>query len=410
VKLIKAAAVFTLIFIGCAAPPAPDIANNNEETPPPEAEYAEYSVLVTERRRSPALLEPASGVYAGVFTDGEDISDFERETAPHEVFGVNIKTGEPFPLSWLLGCVSRLKTPYIVINAGRAARFDDNALAELSETAEQIGQFYAPVFAELYPDEQSAEPGEYIAFFRKAAAIFRKEAPNAAIVFSASDPAAARAYYPGDDYVDWAGVTAVVGAGEPDYERLRALYFYFQRKKPVCVNFAVSHISAENHAYAVRSAAGGIERFYSELADKYPRVKAVNYVNFNALTEERLFEGTPLPSENFLATDEYIIKRAYKNAVASLNKADFEDWRALFDRRVKGLPQIEKTIISPFPAEERGGEIYLRSETLLNDVRASGPDFLEEEGLIPLSRAAPYIRRPYEIDVKKKIIHFYNDF
>ncbi len=163
-------------------------------------------------------------------------------------------------------------------------------------------RFGAEVNCWALPTEEAAL-ADFIAVyqkaFRKVATLTRQYAPNAAIVYSPNDVsnwnASAEDFYPGDEFVDWVGISMYDNAGgsnEPvnmtdayyctglyanPIARIKTVVDAFGDRKPIM-------ISECGFSYA-----GGLEsrtvahmnKFYRYVNMVYPQVKAVFYFNAN---------------------------------------------------------------------------------------------------------------------------------
>ncbi|GHU53836.1 hypothetical protein AGMMS49975_13010 [Clostridia bacterium] len=338
----------------------------------------EYRVFVRNENARLGLYEPKEGVYAGVYTKDE-IPDFDKKTAPHAMYVRNVTTKDVFPVSFILSCIANSKVPYIVVNPANA--YDPFNLDDLAEIADEIGEFYAPVFVDIFPnaDISRYNPADYISFFRSARAIFASRASNAALVFSCDELAEARLFYPGDDAVDWVGVNTA------DFEQI---YFYFQKKKPVIVSeYAVSHQSDSDYSYQTKNAAAAVSAFYDNLKF-YPRIKAINYINVNTLSGENYHN---LSKNNYLVTDEALILEAYKKAVSERKFAKTVSYT--------NAEISSAYALSPFPAQYFDGEFFIDTRTVVNDLEIK---MFQSEEYTPLTA----LGLKYRINPIDKIIYF----
>ncbi|MCR8645129.1 stalk domain-containing protein [Paenibacillus sp. N1-5-1-14] len=137
-------------------------------------------------------------------------------------------------------------------------------------------------------------PSQYIEKFRMLHDVFAKEAPNVAMVWSPGDVPADTidAYYPGDDYVDWVGVSLYI---EPyangdlslpsmlqtsNVERLTKLYNTYADRKPLMLSeTGVPHYSHSAKEDFTDWAKLNLQRLYEIMPYKYPRLKAITYFN-----------------------------------------------------------------------------------------------------------------------------------
>ena len=152
----------------------------------------------------------------------------------------------------------------------------------------------------VMPDEEL-----YINAFRKIANYARDYADNIAIVFSPNDISywgkSYLDYYPGDEYLDWIGVSTYYTGKEAtgDYStdafyslgeysnnplvRIRLLTETFHNK-PIIISECGFAYNSSVRGDQTKDAADRMKKFYSYIAMKYPQVKAI--LNFDANTKE----------------------------------------------------------------------------------------------------------------------------
>ncbi|MGE5654004.1 MAG: stalk domain-containing protein [Bacillota bacterium] len=132
-------------------------------------------------------------------------------------------------------------------------------------------------------------PEEYIAKWRLVANVFHQEAPNAVMVWSPNwfPPYTIETYYPGDEYVDWVGMSVYHmpdASWDPEHQqdrgeilqRLHSVYDLYADRKPIMLSETA--ISFYNHTTGESYEDWGIanmRRFYAGLPRLFPRVKAL---------------------------------------------------------------------------------------------------------------------------------------
>ena len=134
-----------------------------------------------------------------------------------------------------------------------------------------------------------AKPNEYIEKFRLVANIFHSEAPNVVMVWAPNDfpPQTIEDYYPGDQYVDWVGIsTYKIHRPELDpleknvdresyVEKLELIHQLYGNRKPIFISEgAVSYTNITTAADVTPWATQQIENFFTYLPMLYPSVKA----------------------------------------------------------------------------------------------------------------------------------------
>ena len=264
-------------------------------SPLPLPMYKDYTLLVRKADYAPARWEPAEGCYLGAEVLGDKsiggrMDAFERRTnTAHAIYACEMTLGGEYPALWVLECIANGKTPCVIVRPANAhAPFD---LDLLEQTARDVGTYGVPLFVQLLPYSTARyDRAGYAAFYAAARQVFAEHAPNAAIVWNVEDGMeGAAAFYPGDACVDWVGV--VLKEGASDAAALAAFVQTYQQQKPIMVTLAVSHFSTKNNTYDIENAAAHLARMYAEIANRYPRVKAVLYRNGSEVDRAAQEEG-----------------------------------------------------------------------------------------------------------------------
>lgn len=348
--------------------------NQNPQTPIPAESDKEYEKAYDLKIRTNDLklskYEPETGCYAGAYilsdkiVDG-DISNFEKETGKeHAIYTNNITLGGEFPEKWFLECIAQMKTPCITIDS--PDWHDPYDIELLTKTAEEIGAFNLPVFVRLYPYSKGMgyTAKDYVEFYKQARGIFQELAPNAALVWSVyfEDVYDCGSFYPGDDYVDWVGISVfldIINGGEHKDALNYINYFYYnyQKLKPVMLSeLGVSHFTTEDNSYHTAQAAEEIKKLYFAVRKSYPRIKAVIYADLNLAESSK-----ERNSNDYSIMSEDLLKNTYSasvSAAAFLSEVDPVQSNA-----------VPITIRSPFPAYYKDEEYYIAHKTLEHDLR-----------------------------------------
>jgi hypothetical protein len=201
------------------------------------------------------------------------------------------------------GAVSLIKfsvQDYAFAQTGRIASTRDIARgvydAYFEEAAEAVRDFKDPVFISInhemngtwYPFSE-AFPGssvtaqDYIAAWRRIVDVFRRKgANNAAFVWSPNvpdvGPVPYTKYYPGDDYVDWVGVSFY--SGNP-MSNLAQIYRTYAAKKPIFITEWATGEDKSRYFVGFPGEAQWIEQFFTSLEKNYPRVKAISWFQWD---------------------------------------------------------------------------------------------------------------------------------
>jgi hypothetical protein len=270
------------------------------------------------------MYEPEQGCYLGSYVLSNRQIDFdmamfdEMSGKRHAVSVYNLRAGNAYPSSWVINCVALMKTPYIIIKPQNTYNpFDRTTITKM---AQAFGEYNIPTFVEFYSNPEDITPDfdEYISFFRFAREEFRKYAPGVAFVWAAdADCVGDMRYYPGDDATDWVGLRIwqnIDGGGYPRdaFAAIEYFYYTFQTRKPVAISaLAISHYSSADHMYRNQIAVNEIENIYDGIANDFPRIKMINYLDYN----EPVAIGAEV-SFNYTVTENDTVLDAYKKVIA----------------------------------------------------------------------------------------------
>ncbi len=333
-----------------------------------------------------ATYEPIEGAYLGAYVLANpeiefDISQFEEAVGRNVAIGLrHYQIGDPFPDKWLLECLAKKKAPHMVIMPSAMGSPYDREI--LDETAQKFKNTYGiPVFIEFYPDPKIfRDPAKYIAYFQLAKDVFANHAPNTVFVWSVDleDVYDSMIYYPGDDYVDWVGLSMYfpIYKNKEKYKvdlasKLDYFYNMYSDKKPIMISkLAISHYSKEDHTFYIDEAKDIINQIYDQLPVNYPRIKAVNYIDINNIK----VAPESLGSDNFRVSTEPKITQIYKMAI---NKpyylTNVEDKRG---EKAKHWVKMET------PIYQWNNTLYIEAETILYDWKVEQVEQLKDQKMI----------------------------
>lgn len=254
-----------------------------------------------------AKFEPAYGTYLGIYSEqdpkvGNLFTKTESEYGKkHAIYLAYAHWGQGFPATY----AKRAK------DAGGALQIawePDDGLdpvadgAYLRKWAQEAKAAGIPIFLRFAGEMNGAwvkwhgNPAQYIAKFRMLHDVFAAEAPNVAMVWSPGDVPAndIDPYYPGDDYVDWVGVSLYIEPyenGDPslpsmlatsNVERLTRLYNTYSDRKPLMLSeTGVPHYQHAAGEDFTEWSKLNLQRLYEIMPYKYPRLKAITYFNVN---------------------------------------------------------------------------------------------------------------------------------
>lgn len=368
--------IIFMLWIGFATkdesteyPPAHQVLNSdlNDDTVSNDAtvlleetillEETDMELYLVQNNYKPSLYEPSDGCYIGAYVLGNntlnyDMMEFEKAVNKrHSTYIYNLILGNQFPKDWVLECIANMKTPLIVVHPKDGMILDENLLYDV---AKSFGELSVPIFVEFYPNPEKYNifPKEYKDFFLKAKDIFKNYSPNSAFVWSVNinNVYDSGIYYPGDNAVDWVGLSIY----EPVYRNgiksdtdiwsgIDFFYNTYQKSKPIMITeLGISHYSNTDHTYYIQNSQNKINEFYNNIKNNYPRIKAVNYMDFES-------------TENYKVTDNSSISKTYKSAV------DDKHFKYSIDTDNTNSKEFFK---SAFPIYKSGEKLYISSRTL----------------------------------------------
>lgn len=172
----------------------------------------------------------------------------------------------------------------------------------------------------------NGNPKQYIEKFRLVAKVMREEADNVAMVWSpAANPKQnIKDYYPGDEWVDWVGmsmysvkyfngkVTEPADQVNP-LDTLDYIYRAYSARKPIMISeYAATHYSKAISASAVYFAQTKMNMLYHGVKLKYPRLKAIHWFSLNTLTDSHSADRS---LNNFSLTENDKVLSAYSKMI-----------------------------------------------------------------------------------------------
>lgn len=184
----------------------------------------------------------------------------------------------------------------------------------INTTAEYLGELNIPVFlrfaCEMNIKDNCKDSAAYIEAFRHVARIMKTKAPNVAMVWSPNDISAKGRtydqYYPGDEYVDWVGIstyTELYFQGRKDWgaqqdsidsvfmtgsytnplARIKSIMDTYGARKPVMIcETGVGHHVKSTGENLEDWASAQLRRLYVYAPMVYPQLKGMFYFNANS--------------------------------------------------------------------------------------------------------------------------------
>jgi len=281
-----------------------------------------------------AKFEPEYGLYIGMYSE-LDPKMGNYYTRSESIYGKNhamylayTQVGKPFPRQH----AARAKEAVAALQIGWEPEGGLEAVTEevVTAWAKEAKAAGIPIFLRYASEMNGAwvvwhgDPALYIEKFRLVHDIMEREAPNVAMVWSPGDVPmySIDAYYPGDEYVDWVGVsmyTSPYENGDPaqgsmlatsPVERLDYLYKTYADRKPLMISeTAVSHRANMTGESFAEYGLMNLQRLYEVMPAKYPRLKAITYFNVNLEMRES--------KNNYLLQDNEEMLALYKRMIAS---------------------------------------------------------------------------------------------
>jgi hypothetical protein len=323
--------------------------------------------------QSLAKFEPKYGMYIGLYSEQDPAMQnfFSRSESiygkNHAIYLAYSQWGKPFPKQY----AARAK------EAGSGLQIGWEPMGGLDEVAdgEYLRQWARdakasgiPIFLRFASEMNGTwtawdgDPEKYIRTFRLVHDVLEQEAPNVAMVWSPNDvPKFSMApYYPGDDYVDWVGVSLYTepyenGDGESMFatspvERLDEVYKLYADRKPIMISeTAVSHFAHKKQEDVTEWAVMNLQRLLEIMPKKYPRLKAITYFNVNLKGKESDNNYLLPANDKMMAaykriiSDPYYLGKVEKGAVPA-NKTSYvniEKTTGSFSKEARIVPFIK---------------------------------------------------------------------
>jgi hypothetical protein len=282
-----------------------------------------------------AKFEPEYGMYIGLYSEQDPAmqNNFTKSEQlygkKHALYLAYSPYNDSFPKQYAVRAKEAGAALQIAWepSQGLDAVKDDAHLREWARAAKASG---IPIFLR-YASEMNGnwvvwhgDPQKYIEKFRLVHDVMAQEAPNVAMVWSPGDvPAYSMdVYYPGDDYVDWVGVslyTEPYENGDPaqsnmqatsPIERLDSLYKTYSDRKPLMLSeSAVSHYAHIPDESFTDYGLLNLQRLYEIMPLKYPRLKSITYFNVDLKNRES--------RNNYLLGANDAMKALYTQMIAS---------------------------------------------------------------------------------------------
>lgn len=280
-----------------------------------------------------AKFEPEYGMYVGIYSEQDGVmgNEFHKSASlygrNHSMYLAYATYGEEFP--WRYAEHAKTAGGALQIAwqplAGIDIVKDDAYLRQWAREAKAHG---LPIFLRFAGEMNgdwtpwSVDPATFIDKFRIVANVMHSEAPNVAVVWSPGDVPRYNMnhFYPGDEYVDWVGVslyTEPYSHGNPEesmlastpIEKLEEMYALYADRKPIMLSeTAVSNYTNKDNKPHYEYARLNLDRLYRVMPLKYPRLKAITYFNVDLKGKESY--------NNYLLQEDPELFNLYKQIIA----------------------------------------------------------------------------------------------
>jgi hypothetical protein len=209
--------------------------------------------------------------------------------------------------------------------------------SQIRTFAQELKELGVPIFlryaAEMNGDwvTWNGDPALYIQNWKMVTKIMREVAPNVAMVWSPSEMPLTNleSYYPGDDYVDWVGLSIYskkyangdITQPADDRNPLEAIDYVYQlyaSKKPIMVSEYGASTSLQAGGIVHDSEDFAIQKFvnlYEGIRVKYPRVKCIQY--FNSGINETNSNGRAFVNYDMVSSSATKLLARYKRVISN---------------------------------------------------------------------------------------------
>ncbi len=277
--------------------------------------------------------EPHGGVYAGIVSDGNGDPEIGKPEIFSHDFGVyssylefdDFQSDFNKPSSYIIpekDCLNQVPWNIVDINLV----LDDENNEYIKKTLDNIAKYNKPTIvrfgAEMNIGYLGDSPSAYVKAFRKIANIIHNDYPNFAVMWSPNDNGSLDRqfwyYYPGDEYVDWIGVssfskkdflTSLLFEDDSEVITSREAQIYFTLgdfgyttnslkyitnfmtknniKKPLAISEGgvVTRLSYPTSGFDDKWGETRIRNMYWYAAMRYPELKSIVYFNHDMDTE-----------------------------------------------------------------------------------------------------------------------------
>ncbi|MDR1704135.1 MAG: hypothetical protein LBS19_05575 [Clostridiales bacterium] len=324
--------------------------------------YAEIQGEGGEVSYQGAKFEPKTGVYYGeVHTQNPAEALQSAKTPSAGLFYVRYETETIESFDWVLRPLAQtrdiLEIAWNVAGEGSTLPIVPNESAKIQAAADYLASLKIPVLlrfgAEMNVWQNKADPEQFKTAFKLVSGIMKERALNVAMLWSPGATGHIETtydmFYPGDEYVDWVGVSLYtvkyfLGRNDLDDEgqamygtdqyanpvkKLAEIVRQYGDRKPIILSeCGVENYSVTNNEDVTDWAANQLRATYQALPMIYPQVKAILYFNtfvegLNEANRYTLYDNAALgPLYDELTSGSYFLSKGQTASAVTYKKLE----------------------------------------------------------------------------------------
>lgn len=287
---------------------------------------SEYKIIIKKENYKYEKYEPYNSCYLGADVLSSkninySIDGFNKNTnKKHGISLYYLTVGNVIPDLWVLECIRNTITPCIILQPLDNKNPYQKYLLEKS--IKSFNKFNIPFFVQIYPNPSKINGSnkDYIEFYKYASDLIDEFAPNVAKIWAVEDSNLYESilYYPGDSYVNWIGLCMYIDFEELEnndvINSINMFYETYEIKKPLMIaQLGISDYSNKTQEYAVKQKLDLLSNIYYKIISEYPRIKAINYLNYNNI----ILDQGKMTGNNYSLTNNSSILKCYTDIVGN---------------------------------------------------------------------------------------------
>ncbi|MBQ2698061.1 MAG: hypothetical protein IJF59_05235, partial [Clostridia bacterium] len=345
--------------------------------------------------------EPQTGVYYGIPADSATRAELPGESMMLLYYNLGNETD----LSWHRHIIEESADKDLLVEFALNLPGEGSQVAGFASYQKEVQQvidlmasmpntrFLLRFAAEFNVWSDLPDPAQYISVFRQVATAARRH-PNIAMVWSPNDASSwgvnLADYYPGDEYVDWVGVSLYVKKyfqGNPDANDYDEIVFrtgdsanpvktleeivslYGDRKPIMLSESGASHTCRTAGESTADFALKALPQLYLNLPMVYPQVKLIAHFD----------KVMPAESEDYALTTSAQVKQLYKELTAS---------PAFIQSNGSAAPVTHQKLTDGYVAA--GNTLTVSAYTHLFKADSVTVDYYVDDALLASSSQLPY--------------------